>query len=273
MSYVDASGATYRIADAHTHVYKPKIAHKASDAIGVFYDIEMSVAEATSESLLAKGATVGCERYLVCSAATTAEQVSSINHFIAQECAAHPEFVGLGTAHPEVADIDALIEELLSLGLHGIKLHPDFQRFYIDDERMIALYQAAASNGLAMMFHVGDERHEFSAPEGLLRALDRVPDMICHAAHFGCCRIWKRRPVALAGAPVVYDTSSMLGWASLEEARELVDILGVDKLMWGTDFPMWDHRRELDRFFALGLSEQENRAILYDNFARFYLHV
>ena len=77
----------------------------------------------------------------------------------------------------------------------------------------------------------------------------------------------------LAGAPVVFDTSSMLAWASIEDALELVDALGTDKLMWGTDFPMWDHGKELERFLALGLSPEENQAILFDNFESFYLAV
>ena len=271
MAYIAADGTEYRIADAHTHIYKQKIASKASSAIGKFYDAEMSAPEATAEALLERGHAIGCERYLVCSAATTSEQVDSINRFIADECTAHPEFVGLGTAHPEVPDFEALLDQAQELGLKGFKLHPDFQHFDIDDERMMPLYRGATERGLIMMFHVGDERYEFSAPEKLARVIDQIPGFICHAAHFGCCRIWRRRPLALEGAPVVYDTSSMLAWATVDEALELVERMGWEKLMWGTDFPMWDHRAELERFFALGLTPEQNRAILYDNFAQFYL--
>ena len=271
MPYTAPDGHTYRVADAHTHIYKPKIADKASVAIGDFYEQPMDEPTPVSASLLRNGAQVGCENFLVCSAATTVEQVDSINHFIAQECAQNPSFVGLGTAHPDLADPDALVQQLRELGLHGIKLHPDFQHFFIDDERMMPTYRALEQAGLAVMFHVGDERYDFSAPEGVLRVLERFPGLRVHAAHFGCCRIWKRRPIVLAGAPVVYDTSSMLAWASVEEALELVDTLGVEKLMWGTDFPMWGHLDEMERLLVLGLSADDNRAILYDNFAAFYL--
>lgn len=275
MSFTAQDGTTYRIADAHTHIYKDKIAAKASDVIGQFYVTEMSVSEPTSDNLLKVGASIGTDRYLVCSAATTVGQVDSINNFIAGECARHPEFVGLGTAQQDVEDFDALLDQIQALGLHGIKLHPDFQKCAIDDPRMIPLYQGAADRGLVMLFHVGDERHTWSSPEALVRAFEQVPNMKCQAAHFGCCRIWDRRPIAVeslvrAGADIMFDTSSMLAWASVDEARDLVDHLGVDRLMWGTDFPMWDHRKELDRFFALGLTPEENKAVLYDNFARFY---
>lgn len=275
MSFTAPGGTTYRIADAHAHIYKNKIAAKASDAIGRFYDTEMSASDATSETLLQRGACVGVERFLVCSAATTVEQVGIINDFIADECANHPEFIGLGTAHPDVQDMEALLDRIEELGLRGIKLHPDFQRFNIDDERMIPLYEGATKRGLVMLFHVGDERHDWSAPEHLAAAFEKVPDMKCHAAHFGCCRVWKRRPIVVeslvkAGADIMFDTSSMLAWSGVDDARKLIEHLGVDHLMWGTDFPMWDHAKEMRRFLDVGLTPEENKAVLYDNFTRFY---
>jgi len=270
MGYIAQDGHAYRIADAHTHIYKDKIAEKASAVIGRFYDTDMSVSVATGDTLIEKGSSIGVEKYLVCSAATTLDQVDIINPFIAAECKKHPEFIGLGTAHQDVCDMDALLDEIQALGLRGIKLHPDFQRFDIDDKRMIPLYRGAAQRGLVMLFHVGDDRYEFSSPESLARALELVPDMKCQAAHFGCCKLWTRRPLALEGADIMYDTSSTLPWTTKEEALDLIDHIGIDRLMWGTDFPMWDHQKELCRFLDLGLSPEDNQAILYDNFARFY---
>ena len=104
----------------------------------------------------------------------------------------------------------------------------------------------------------------------MARALDAVPNMICHAAHFGCCRIWKRRPLALKDYDIMYDTSSALAWMTKDETLDLIDQLGVDRLMWGTDFPLWKHEDELKLLFDLGLSPEDNQKILYDNFARFY---
>jgi predicted TIM-barrel fold metal-dependent hydrolase len=270
MSFTAEDGYTYRIADAHTHIYTDKIAAKAANAIGAYYETDMAVKDPVSSVLLQEGARIGVERYLVCSAATTLHQVDSINHFIAQECQSHPEFVGLGTAHQDVTDPDALMDQIVDLGLHGIKLHPDFQKFNIDDPAMMPLYQSATEHGLVILFHVGDDRVDYSSPERLARVLDKIPDMKCHAAHFGCCRLWKKRPLALAGADIMYDTSSMTKWASADEVRSLIDEIGIEHLMFGTDFPMWDHRKELDRIFALGLTHQEYTQLFYDNFARFY---
>ena len=170
-------GTMYRAADAHVHIYKEKIAAKASQVIGDFYhadgyNFEMWEPDPAPEVLLRKGKEIGIDRYAVFSAATAARQVDSINRFIADECARHPEFVGLGTAHPDAIDptlpdgrdCEALVEQIAALGLKGMKLHPDMQQFNIDDPRMMPLYRAAAQAGLVVLFHVGDERHSFSDP-------------------------------------------------------------------------------------------------------------
>ncbi len=275
--YTAPDGTEYLVADAHAHIYKPKIAEKASQVIGEFYRTPMAVDDAISDKLEQQGDLIGTDRYLVCSAATDVRQVDSINRFIADECQAHPKFVGLGTSHQEVEDVDAVLDQVQALGLKGIKLHPDFQKFNIDDPRMMPLYRGAAKRGLIMMFHVGDERPEvdFSSPERLSRVLDQVPDLRCHAAHFGCCRQATMRPLPLmanqlAGADIMYDTSSTFAWYTLDELCDLIDLIGTDRLMWGTDFPMWDHREELKTLFDLRLGEEATRDLLYRNFAAFY---
>ena len=40
---------------------------------------------------------------------------------------------------------------------------------------------------------------------------------------------------------------------------------GVEKMLFGSDYPMWDHSEELARFLALDLTEEERRAILSGN--------
>lgn len=280
MTVTASDGFIYRVADTHCHIYKQKIAAKASAAIGSFYDkapfnVKMYDENPTPQEMLDRATQVGVDRFLVFSVATKASQVSGINEFIAEEVAAHPEFIGLGTAHQDCEDFGAVLDEVERLGLVGIKLHPDMQKFNLDDPRMMPLYRGAAKRGLTMLFHVGDERYDYSAPERLARVMDAIPDLKVHAAHFGCCRLWDRRPVVMAaqvlkGAHVAFDTSSTLKWAPKEAVLYLIDQLGIDHIMWGTDFPMWSPSEEIDRFLALGLSHEDNQKVFYDNFARFY---
>ena len=85
-----------KIIDTHAHIYPQKIAQKAVDSIGSFYDIPMAGGNGTSEGLLASGGKIGVERYVVHSTATKPSQVESINDFIHGECEKHPEFSASG---------------------------------------------------------------------------------------------------------------------------------------------------------------------------------
>lgn len=265
-----AQASRFRIADTHCHIYPAKIAEKATGAVGTFYEIPMYAHVGDSQTLLANGAAIGVERYVVCSVATKVEQVDSISRFIAQECQEHPQFVGLGAWHQDVEDVDALLDKTQELGLKGIKVHPDFQKVDIEDPSLIKLYAALQERGMVLLIHMGDPRYDFSRPAKLARVLERFDRLKVDAAHFGGYGCWDEALSCLAGSPAYYDVSSSLMLVGTEKGRELVDGFGVDKLMFGVDFPMWNHSAEFARVMQLGLDDQQLQALFYDNFARLY---
>ena len=120
------------VVDAHTHIFPEKIAYKAVASIGAFYGIDMAH-EGLSRYLIDGGERIGVDRYLVCSTATRGDQVVAINNFIAKECAEHPAFYGFGTLHPDLENPEAELERVVELGLHGIKLHPDYMGYDFDE--------------------------------------------------------------------------------------------------------------------------------------------
>lgn len=260
----------YRIADAHAHIFPGKIAEKATRSIGDFYDIPMAEV-GLPHRLIERGRKIGVEKYLVCSTATTPSQVRSINDFIHEKCQKYPEFVGLATLHQDYEDWEEEIQRIKGLGLRGIKLHPDFQRFPIDDPKMIPVYRRLAQEKLPVLFHTGDDRYDFSHPKRLYHALEQVPDLIAIAAHFGGYRKWDESLKWLADTNVYMDTSSALFMLPAQKAAEMIHRCGVERFFFGTDYPMWDHEKELGRFLAMGLTQEENQQILYDNFARLFL--
>ena len=102
---VTHNGVTYRVADAHAHIYPGKIAEKATANVGRFYGIEMDEV-GLPHILSEEGKAAGIDRFLVCSVATKVEQVESINGFIAEKCAKYPQFIGLGAWHQDITDIE-----------------------------------------------------------------------------------------------------------------------------------------------------------------------
>ena len=207
---------------------------------------------------------------VIFSTATAIKQVSSIHSFIQQiQDSSDGRFIGFGTLHPSMTEneIEAEIENIISLGLHGIKLHPDFQKISADSKAVYSMARAAAGR-LPILIHAGDYRYSFSHPEQIRKLALAFPDLTLIAAHFGGWSEWHKSPDALAGLPNVYvDTSSSLDFISTEKAVELIHQFGADHVLFGTDYPMWGAQEELSRFSRLNLTEDERKKILYGNAA------
>ncbi|MBR4627938.1 MAG: amidohydrolase family protein [Ruminococcus sp.] len=254
----------YRIIDAHAHIFPEKIAESATVNIGHFYGIPMTGC-GISEKLLQSGRKIGTFRYLVCSTATAPHQISAINSFIAGECARNPEFYGFGTTHADSEDVRADVEQIVSLGLHGIKLHPDFQKFNADSPEAYKIYEAIEGR-LPVLIHCGDNRYDFSAPQRIANIHRDFPKLKILAAHLGGYQRWDDAEKCLNGDDTLkFDVSSSLAFITPERAAHMIRKYGVENCFFGVDFPMWSHEDELERFFALGLTDEENRRILADN--------
>ena len=257
------------IINAHAHIYPEKIAAKATDTIGVFYDIKMQMPKGTPEQLLLSGSMAGISRYVVHSVATTAHQVRSINEFIKREVEAHPEFKGFITLHQDLSEEEVISEVVWACecGMKGIKLHPDFQKFNIDDEIAEKFYRAA-SGKLPILLHMGDDRYEYSKPKRLAAMAKKYPDTTFIAAHFGGYRCWDESPIYKGLDNVYFDTCSSLPFISKDRARELIDMFGAEKFFFATDFPMWNASEELERFNQIPLTDEERELILSGNIKR-----
>ena len=222
------------------------------------------------DDLIKDGNKVGVVHYLVHSVATTPKQVKSINEFISEEVKAHPDlFTGFGTLHPDSEDIEADLDHLIELGLKGVKVHPDFQQFALNEEKAFKMGEAIDERGLPIMIHCGDFRYEYSNPEQLKPFLEKFPNMLVIGAHFAGWSMWEEATKELAGTPnLVVDLSSSLYALSPETARELIHAYGADRVLWATDFPMWESESEMAMFDKIDLSDEERNMILYENAAK-----
>ncbi|MBR2283044.1 MAG: amidohydrolase [Ruminococcus sp.] len=259
----------YEIIDGHAHIFPEKIAENATINIGKFYDLRMDSC-GMSKKLVEGGSTIGVKQFLVCSTATTPHQIRSINSFIAKECELDTRLFGLGTTHAGSEDLEGDIGQIISLGLHGVKLHPDFQKFDADSPEAFRIYELIEGR-LPLMIHCGDPRYDYSAPQRIANIHRNFPKLKIHAAHLGGYQRWDEAEECLAGLDNIgFDFSSSLAFMSPERAAELVRRYGVENCWYGSDFPMWNHAEELERTLAMGFSEEENRELLAGSFRRFY---
>ena len=257
------------IIDAHAHIFPDKIAEKAVAGIGSFYgELTMMNNSGSAETLIKTGEAAGVSKFLVQSVATVAAQVENINNFISDCVKKYPgKFIGFAAMHPDYENVEAEIERAISLGLKGVKLHPDFQEFQIDDERAMRIYEVMEGK-LPLLIHMGDSRYNWSKPEMLAKVLERFPKLDVIGAHFGGWSEWDRAAEILGGKRLWVDTSSSLYAMTPEHARELIDAYGVERVLFGTDFPMWTAESELKMFDKIPLNEKEREMILHENAER-----
>lgn len=258
----------YRITDAHAHIFPDKIAEKATENISEFYHLPMQYHGRVSE-MLQSGAAAGVDHFLICSPATSVGQVHSINAFLASCAAAYPMCTAFGTLHPASETLEQDFEQLQSLHLKGVKLHPDFQRFPIDDPAAYPMYDLIQESGLPILMHMGDARSDLSHPIRLQMVLRQFPRLRIIAAHLGGWGRWKDAYDCFQGdARLRFDTSSSLPFLPAEQVRKLIRHYGAENCFFGVDYPMWDYEAELDRFFNLGLTHDEMIGILSENLTK-----
>lgn len=260
------------VIDIHAHIYPEKIAAKAVQAVCDFYNTETMAGDGTSTHLLSSKQQVPITHFVVHSVATTPKHVASINQFIAQQCAEHPEFIGFMAMHQDLQNPEEEINRAIELGLCGMKIHPDTQQVNIDDPRLMQVYEIIEGR-IPLILHTGDYRHPYSNPKRLFKVMQSFPKLVVNAAHFGS---WSRYDI---GYDVLckdslldrlyVDTSSASYWIGQRHLLELTRLWGAEHVLFGSDFPMWSPVEEYNLVATAGFTEEELELITYKNAERF----
>lgn len=259
------------VIDAHVHVFPPLLAVRASDNIVRYYGIPRQ-GDGSADGLLAAGEAFADIRFVISAAALSPSNPSPGNDFLLELAASEERFLPLCSVHPAMGAESAIreLERCFARGALGVKLHPDFQRFYADDERAMEIYRYIASRRMPLLIHVGDPKADFSHPRRVRKILEAIPELTIVAAHLCGYRAWEDAKTYLIGTPVYTDTSEALHWLSPEEVYALIQRHGTDRVLFGSDFPLWDPRYSYDGIDALPLTDEEKEQIFCRNALRVY---
>ena len=261
----------YFCIDAHCHVFPEKVVDKAVGAIGGFYNIPMYY-RGTADNLIKAGDASGIDRFLIHSVATKPQQVSVANRYLASLVEnSGGRFYGLGTVHPLSDDMERDINELQSLGLKGIKIHPDMQGFTLDCDGFMDAFEICQAKGLAVLAHTGDNRGDRTNPNRVEHVLKAFPQLTFVGAHFGGYTVWDWAVEVLPKYDNLFvDTCSTLFWKGAWGLRDYIKAYGIDRCMFATDFPMHPASLELKALLYLGYSDDEYEKLFAGNAKRIY---
>lgn len=263
-----------RVIDMHTHIFPEKVAAKATLATAAYFDLpeppnHMGGVKELTDVL----EEAGIDYAMVFSAATTAHQVEHINRYILSEAIQHPCFIPCGTLHAAYEDYRDELQWMREHGIYGVKLHPEFQHFVLDDDRLFPMFEEMEKNDMFLIAHMGDPRVDVSGPKHMLPIARTFPKLRCIATHLGNWGDWdieKIRPLAKLDN-VYTDISSSFSYVT--DKAPLYPILAEynpTHVFFGSDYPIWCPKKELEKAMHLGLEESFLEDILFHNFARFY---
>ncbi len=252
-----------KIIDIHAHIYPDNIAQKATDSVRTFYEgIGDPSLDGTESMLLDRGQKAGIERFVVLPVAIRPDRVKNINDYIYQRAQANEKLIPFGTIHAAMDDLTEEVDRLMDMGVKGIKMHPDSQRFPIDDPRLFPMYEAVQGR-IPVMLHTGDPRYDYSHPLRLRRLLKLFPGLDVIAAHLGGYSMYETARELLYDTNCVMDISSSVVFLEPGIPEKYINLYGAERIAFGSDYPMFDPLQEVNHFLRFHLTDDQKEQIAY----------
>lgn len=258
-----------KIVDTHTHAFPDGLAERAITALAEASRLPIP-RDGTLGGLTASMDEAGIAQSWVCSIATRPDQFQSILNW---SCAiASERIVPLASVHPDDPDADAHVRQIHARGLIGMKFHPYYQEFDIDEARMDPVYAAAEELGLVILFHAGFDpafpRIRRAACERIARVAGRFPRLNIIAAHLGGWIDWEMVEKELVGRNVYLDCATTIPFLGLKKTRAMILAHGPERVLFATDWPWASQKDSLAAVRSLGLGAEIEEAIFSSNAQR-----
>ena len=259
------------VIDFHTHIFPDAIAKRTIEKLEEISGTRADT-DGTKAGLISKMEKDGIDLSVILPVVTKPSQFETVNAF-AKELCREKRLRSFGGIHPECENIPEKIKHIKSLGLRGVKIHPDYQGAFIEDERYAVILSECIKNDLYVVTHSGKDPLSpdcvHCTPVGILSLLAKAgaenakPHLIL--AHIGANFMWEETQRLLVGKPVYFDLSCSLRKIDKDLLLKIIKTHGADKILFASDSPWSDPKKDLDYFNALPLESEEKEMILYKN--------
>ena len=253
--------------DFHTHAFLDKIATAAIPKLSFVSGGLEPHTDGTVTGLKESMKKCGVDVSVVLNIATNAHQQTAVNDFAAS-INNKKDIFSFGSVFPFSEDAFDELERIKDAGLKGVKLHPDYQGFNVDDIRLKPLYQKISELGLITIFHAGFD-YGFAPPYGatpekMAQALEWFNAPVI-AAHWGGVNCNEDVVKYLCGKNVYFDVSFGYSMMPKYYAQKIMELHTPDKMLFGTDTPWHTADMEKRLLGSLGLSDEDMDKITHKN--------
>jgi uncharacterized protein len=255
-----------RIIDFHTHAFPDEIANSVMTHLEEQADIPVYL-DGRVSSLLGSMDSCGIQSSVLCCIATKPEQFESIFKWCKN--IQSDRIIPFPSIHPDDKDYAQRLVRIKEAGFKGIKLHPYYQDFYIDEDRLWPIYEKIDELGLIVAMHCGfDFAYEHinrAGPNLIRKVIDRFESIKFVATHLGGWEQWADVRKYLMGQKIYMELSFSLDYLGAEGVKQIILNHPKEYVMFGTDSP-WDNQPEVVRKFTeLDLDKELEDMILRKN--------
>lgn len=256
--------------DSHVHIFPDKLLGKVLPKLSLICNSPYYTDGSLSDAL-SKLENEGVNSCLFLNIATNVHQESSVNNFAFE--LKNKGYEAFGSVHPDSEAQKEMLYKIKEQGLKGIKLHPDYQGFNVDEDKMGEIYSLCEKLELIIAFHTGFDplspNHVHCSPESLSKVADSFPRLKIIAAHMGGMKKPDEVKKYLCGKKNVwFDTAYASFFLNEKEFYKLTMLHGVDKILFATDSPWSTPNKEIALIENSPLSVCELEEIYYNNAAK-----
>lgn len=259
-----------KIIDFHTHAFPDALAGRAMQALleegRKMHDVNAYL-DGTIASLLGSMDRSNIEKSVICSIATKPAQFEPIFKWSQQIMT--DRIIPFPSLHPDAADAVDQVRRIRAEGFKGVKFHPYYQDFSIDEERLAPIYRRLAAEGLIVVMHTGFdlafERVRKADPLRIVRVLDRFPDLKLVTTHLGSWEDWEEVEKHIVGNRIYMEVSYSLDCMDRETARRIILNHPPDHVLFGSDSPWADQAEAIDLLRSLELGDEREHLIFREN--------
>jgi len=274
------------IIDFHTHIFPPQIKKNRSKYIdsdscfAILYS-SSNAKLATADELIASMDEAGVDISVVLNIGwTTHELCVETNDYILESIARYPKrLIGFCSVQPQ--SFEAAFDEIERCAKGGIRgvgeMRPDMQLLDLRDEEVIRPFiDAITKHNLILLTHASEPvGHEYPGkggitPDMLYPLITDFPNLTLVCAHWGGgLPFYALMPeVKKAMSNVLFDTAASPFLYSPQVYNQVIQLVGADKILFGSDYPLLAQSRLLKEIKSLDLPEETERLILSGNAQR-----
>ncbi len=274
------------IIDFHTHVVPPGIKERRAEYLGRDACFSLLYSEpkaklATAEELVASMDECGIDKSVILNLGWVSHELCvETNDYILEAVARYPQrIIGFCVIQP-LAGEEAVreLERCAENGARGIgEMRPDVQGFDLRDNALMKpLIESAIEHDLVFLIHASEPvGHEYFGkgsitPDTIYPFILGFPRLKLVCAHWGGgLPFYALMPeVAEALSNTCFDTAATPFLYRPPIFQHVADIVGVEKILFGSDYPLLSPTRIIDQLALVDLGEEDRAKILGGNAQR-----